>query len=533
MTLSDDAGGSAGEHRHEDELEPTHLIRRSDTVLRAGTMMLGAGTSSRRVKDVMRDVAAALDIDSLQAQVTFTDIVLTVVRRGIFRTQVAEVTKPGVNAERIALLHSLGEGLRPNMTVARVNARLEAIARRRPLYPTWLLTIVVALACASICVLNNGGPLDVVAVLPASAVAFLLHQGMARLQVNLIASVVISTVVASGLCLAVRAALVSGPADGRFVAGFVASVIFLVPGFPLVTGGLDIVRLDLDAGIGRLAYAALVMLAMGVGIWAVASLAGVSPEAVPAIEGPVAVLWVMRVVASFLAVLGWALMFNVPWRVAAASALIAVGGNALRLALVDVGVAPHVATFFGALLIGLVCHWVGWTWKLPVLIMTVPTLLVMIPGSPGVRALMYFNSGDLMNALGNGITVVLQAIAMVAGLAAAMMLTDPEWAFTRPDPPTPARWGSTSREASGGRGGGVAEDGGLERTEPWFSADRPLLGRWLCSFPPTVAGPTCEAAYGRPRATRGTAAQWRRESRRSGARGPSNVPGSPDCPCGS
>jgi len=62
-------------------------------------------------------------------------------------------------------------------------------------------------------------------------------------------------------------------------------------------------------------------------------------------------------------------------------------------------------------------------------------LLVMIPGAPGVRALMYFNSGGLMEALGNGIVVVLQAIAMVAGLAAAMMLTDPEWAFTRPDPP--------------------------------------------------------------------------------------------------
>ena len=56
------------------------------------TLMLGAGTSSRRVKAVMRAVASALDIDSLQAQVTFTDIVATVVRRGIFRTQVAEVT---------------------------------------------------------------------------------------------------------------------------------------------------------------------------------------------------------------------------------------------------------------------------------------------------------------------------------------------------------------------------------------------------------------------------------------------------------
>lgn len=428
----------AGDHRHEDDLEPVHLIRRSDAVLRAGTLMLGAGTSSRRVKAVMRSVASALDIDSLQAQVTFTDIVLTVVRRGIFRTQVAEVTKPGVNAERIALLHHLGGDLRPRMPVDEVSARLEDIAARRPLYPPWLLTVVVALACASITLLNNGGWREVSAVLPASAAAFTVHRLLGRHQVNLLATIVISTALASSLFLAFAWVLGGFHADGslRVVAGLVGAAIFLVPGFPLVTGGLDVVRLDLEAGVARLAYAGLVMLSMGVGTWSVASLAGVSPVAVPPLDVPAAGQWALRVGASFLAVLGWAMMFNAPGRVAIVSGLIAVAGNVLRLGLGDLGWAGHVATFFGALLIGLVCHWVGWLWRLPVLIMTVPTLLVMIPGAPGVRALMYFNSGDLMSALGNGIGVVLQAMAMVAGLAAAMMLTDAEWAFTRPDPPS-------------------------------------------------------------------------------------------------
>lgn len=426
------------EHRSEDVLEPKHLIRRSDVILEAGTLMLGAGTSSRRVKSVMRATASALDIDSLQAQVTFTEVVLTVVRRGIFRTQVAEVTKPGVNAERIALLHHLPENLRPHMTVAEVRDRLGAIKRRGSLYPAWVLTIAVALACGSIAVLNNGGWLDVAAVLPSSAAAFLLHRLMGRHQVNLIASVVISTAFATTLFLGVHWLLQGGQTTmaPRLTAGFVASVIFLVPGFPLVTGGLDVVRLDLEAGIARLAYAALVMLAMGIGVWGVASLAGVSPEAVPPLELPVWGLWAVRLAASFLAVQGWAVMFNAPVRVTLASAAIAVVGNTLRLALLDAGWTLHVATFFGALMIGLVCHVVGWLSKLPVLIMTVPTLLVMIPGAPAVRSLMYFNSGDLMDALANGIVVVLQAIAMVAGLAAAMMLTDPEWAFSRPDPPT-------------------------------------------------------------------------------------------------
>ena len=92
------------EHEYEDQLEPTHLIRRSHVVLRAGTLMLGAGTSALRVREVMAQVAAAVGVQQVDAQVTFTQIVLTVGRRGIFRTQVGEI-RPSVNADRISLLH--------------------------------------------------------------------------------------------------------------------------------------------------------------------------------------------------------------------------------------------------------------------------------------------------------------------------------------------------------------------------------------------------------------------------------------------
>lgn len=417
---------------HEHDLEPHELIQRSEAVLKAGTMMLGAGTSSRRVKAVMREVAEAVGLDRLAAQVTFTEIVATVAWGGVFRTQVAEVTRPGVDAERIALLHTLPKRLRPGMRPAEVDALLRAIERRRPLYPAWLLTPLVALACCSICALSGGGLAEVLTVLAASALGYGLHRLLARLGVNLIASIALVAAVSAGAYLGLYR-LVGTPDPLRLSTGLVSATIFLVPGFPLVTAGLDLARVDIEAGLTRLTYAAMVMASMGIGIWAVATAGGVSAAPAPALALPVAALWGLRVAASFFAVLGWACMFNVPAAVAGASALIAIAGNAARLALLDAGVAVHLATFVGALVIGLACHVVGWVFKLPVLIMTVPTLLVMIPGGPGLRALMLFNSGDLMGALGTGISVVLQAMAMVVGLAAAMMLTDPQWAFSRHD----------------------------------------------------------------------------------------------------
>nr|WP_231979904.1 threonine/serine exporter family protein [Tessaracoccus coleopterorum] len=86
---------------------------------------------------------------------------------------------------------------------------------------------------------------------------------------------------------------------------------------------------------------------------------------------------------------------------------------------------------------GLACAVVGRLLDMEKIVMTVPTVLVAIPGSSALRTLLYFDQRDVVSALENGVSTVLVLIAMVAGLACARMLTDPEWAFTRPDPP----WG--------------------------------------------------------------------------------------------
>ena len=72
---------SISEHEYEDQLEPTHLIRRSHVVLRAGTMMLGAGTSALRVREVMAAVARTVGVQQIDAQVTFTQVVVTIGRK--------------------------------------------------------------------------------------------------------------------------------------------------------------------------------------------------------------------------------------------------------------------------------------------------------------------------------------------------------------------------------------------------------------------------------------------------------------------
>lgn len=426
------------EHEHEDALEPRHLIRRSDVVARAGIMMLGSGTSGLRVREVMESVASTVGLRQINAMVTYTDITLTVRRRSTFRTQVEEIAAPGVNAHRIAMLKDFAARLPERATVSEVDRRLDDIEHTPPLYPLWLLVPLVALACASVTVLSNGGLREVAAVLPASALAFWLHRVLTRWQLNHLAVVLTSATVATGLYLGftrlLDMALVGE--SGRMAAGLVCAAIFLIPGFPLVTAGLDLARIDLLAGIPRMVYAALVLLSITIGLWIVATLSGASPDPVPGHSGsPDVVIWIGLLTASFFAVFGWAMMFNTPVWTSVASGAIAMVGNVPRLVMIDAGVPLHVATFAGCFVIGLLCAVVARLANMEKIIMTVPTLLVSIPGSAALRTLLYFDHADVLSAVDSAVATVLAVIAMVAGLAGARMLTDPEWAFTRRRPP--------------------------------------------------------------------------------------------------
>lgn len=439
---SDDTGEHSF-HFEEDSFEPRHLIRRSDVILRAGMMMLGAGTGSRRVKETMRQVATALDIDTLQAQITFTDITLTVSRRGIFRTQVAEIEHPGgVNADRVAALQYMAGRLRPRMRVREVEAQLDAVERRGLLYPKWVLAVAAAIACAAFALLNQAGLVEAGAALVAALLGQSARLVLSTHRINVLAVVAVAALVAGLTYVGINTILGQfGLAGSTQSLGYVATFIFLVPGFPLITAALDLARLDLEAGGTRLLYAGLVMLTAGMVAWGLLAATGGDPSLwLPAPAPEPAIMALIQLAATLIGVAGFALVFNSPWRVALAAGLIAAPANMFRHFLVETGAPPHVAVAAATLVIGLLVWVLGEGFGLPRIILSVPAVLMMVPGVTAYRSLVAFNQGQLIDAMLHGIAAVLVVIGAAAGLAAARMLTDPQWAFTRPDPPQLLKW---------------------------------------------------------------------------------------------
>src|SRR5690606_863592 len=219
--------------------------------------------------------------------------------------------------------------------------------------------------------------------------------------------------------------------EGGHEAGYVSAVLFLVPGFALVTGALDLAKLDFSAGVARVTYALMILASAALAVWGVSALAGLAPDPVPPPALAEPLLLGLRAVASFLGVLGFALMFNSPWPMALGAASIGMVANVGRLLLVDADVVPQAAAAAAALLVGLLAATVAPALRVPRITVSVPAVVIMVPGVTAYRAVYEFNTGETAQALAYTVEAGLVIVALAIGLAVARMLTDREWTFER------------------------------------------------------------------------------------------------------
>lgn len=414
----------------EETLEPVELIRQSGVVLRTGQLMLAAGTGSYRVKNAMQRVARALGLDRHHAHVTLTEITATAHRGLIFRTEVTEVRSIGVNSDRLADLESFSRTLAPQVTVDEVAAELDRIEGKPPLYPPLLNALWSSLACGAFAFLNNGGPIEILGVLIGAGLGQYVRRAFFHRRYNQFGATMVAAAVA---CLGYLGLMVGlealGVADPQHEIGYVSAVLFLIPGFPLVTAALDLAKLDFSAGVARLTYALMILTSAALSVWAVSSVAGLSPDPVaPILLAPIALV-ALQALASFLGVLGFALMFNSPWLMAVTAASIGMVANVIRIQLIEFGAAPQAGAAAATLIVGLLAAWLAPRMRVPRITVSVPAVVIMVPGASAYRAVFFLNNGDMTQAIAYGMQAGLVVVAIAIGLAGARMLTDRNWAF--------------------------------------------------------------------------------------------------------
>lgn len=197
---------------------------------------------------------------------------------------------------------------------------------------------------------------------------------------------------------------------GAHEAGYIGVMLFVMPGFSFITSGLDMAKLDMRSGLECSMFAILTIVVATLTGWVVAMLIQLRPENFLPLGLGFWPLLGLRLVASFCGVFGFSLMFNSPIKMATT---------------VGFALPPAAAAFLVALLSGLLASLVNSKNGYPRISLTVPAIVIMVPGLYMYRAM--FNLG--ISNLNVGGTWLIQAamvvVALPLDLACARILTDP------------------------------------------------------------------------------------------------------------
>lgn len=119
---------------------------------------------------------------------------------------------------------------------------------------------------------------------------------------------------------------------------------------------------------------------------------------------------------AFVAVLGFAVLFNVPPRSLLACGLTGVIGYLGQALARAMGLAPVAAAFVGAALVGLASEICAQRLKLPATVFIVTGFIPLVPGVAATRAMIELISGDYDRGGPNAVNAALITGAISAGI---------------------------------------------------------------------------------------------------------------------
>ena len=325
------------------------------------------------------------------------------------------------------------------ITVRDVHKRLDMIERRKPLYSPALSGLASACACASFVFLLGGAPYDMIGAFVGAGLGQWLRRRLFAHHLNQFFVTFVCVAVAAFACVGtLRLIGLFNPLALQHDTAYIGAMLFVIPGFPLITGGLDMAKIDFPSGVQRVMYVLCIILMATLAGWMIASLVHLNPQG---FESPNLNPWVngaLRALFAFIGVWGFSMMFNSPQRMCLVAATIGMITDTLRLELVDYGLAPEAGAFIGAMLAGLLAS----AWRsavrhgmlpphlgYPRICLTVPSIVIMVPGMYMYQAMFHLGQFETLLALDWAFRAFMVIICLPIGLAMARVITDKSWRY--------------------------------------------------------------------------------------------------------
>lgn len=251
---------------------PTASYQREITRLciECALMLLQHGAESMLVEQLSARLGIALGMDNVESSISANAVVLSTISAGHCLTSTRKNTDRGINMHVVTeVQHIVIMAEHRLLESSLVAKRLRNIKPLR--YPRWLMILMVALSCACFCRLNGGGWDACLVTLLASGVAMAVRQTLTIRQTHPLLNFCCTAFVATSISgLLLKLNMFSHASS----VAMAASVLLLVPGFPLINAVADMFKGHVNTGLARWTMASLLTLATCIGVVMAMSLWG-------------------------------------------------------------------------------------------------------------------------------------------------------------------------------------------------------------------------------------------------------------------
>ncbi len=246
----------------------------SDLLLNYSISLMEAGAHSSRVVRNASRIAQSLGL-SVAITVFHKTVMMSVTdreHRSVRQTLIGKVEPSPINFRVISRLSTLSWRIHDGEVDFQGFVEKYHAILKEPRYSRWLVLWLVAVANASFCRLFQGDAWAMGAVFLATLAGFGMRQELAKRHVNHLGST-ISCAFVSATIAGMATCLNLGNTPNMALA---TSVLYLIPGVPLINSVIDILQGFVMMGVSRMINACLLIICIALGLTGALMLLGVN-----------------------------------------------------------------------------------------------------------------------------------------------------------------------------------------------------------------------------------------------------------------